>query len=833
MNRITTLTDDYTDGNIESVGALLVESMTGAELGYDTFNAQIDPTSKVPTIIKPSDADGIMSSDQLILGCRPYFSALTSDPAQYKYGRTVLYYHDNALIGKFYMRKCIRVKKHLYSISCVSAVGMLGKSKHYGGLYYTGNDTLSSVVADIIGGLVPYTMDETIANQKVYGWLPVATRRENLHQALFALGATVKKDASGDMFITVLSSDTTTKIPDSRIYTGGSVEYPDGVTKVSVLEHAYLNKSSSDEQTTLFEGSVILPDNPFISPKGASLLGMLVEFSEPMHDLSVDNGAILESGINYAIVSATGSATLTGHKYTHTTVERFKGDVNADEDNTVTVTDATLVSRANSSNVVERLYSYYTSAKTVKIDLVSRGERAGDAVSFTDPYGDATSGLISELTLTGSHVLKGGATIIADYAPTWGNDYTDVIVVTSSQTVTLPEGATKCRAVLIGGGHGGSVGGTGGNGEKAASGGYKKGGAGGLPGEAGSGGRVLEPIIGENCGGMSFVCVIGSGGVGGTQSNPQGSAGTASTMAYSKDGDPIVLTSDDGAPSYSGFQDFLSPASVYGAPGNSGSPGAKGGGSDGAAGEIVYNGVTYTGGAKKGDTSTEIGGSDSGTLVSGSRWTSYTPAIYLTVTYEASGNSVTFNATVSKPSSYYEYTIYIKITLGGSSRTISLQGDKSSGWTSMSGSCTISGSGSCSVVMWASGGDRTSQTTMYSGYVDASEPYTRTYHYGYGSGAVVAANGESTVGKAGTKALAGAAGVNATVAGTDATVRGCGGNGGNGGSGGGAGGYYQDSDGSSTRYYDGGVGGLGSDGGDGADGIILIYYGTEAENVSD
>ena len=43
MNRITTLTDDYTDGNIESVGALLVESMTGAELGYDTFNAQIDP----------------------------------------------------------------------------------------------------------------------------------------------------------------------------------------------------------------------------------------------------------------------------------------------------------------------------------------------------------------------------------------------------------------------------------------------------------------------------------------------------------------------------------------------------------------------------------------------------------------------------------------------------------------------------------------------------------------------------------------------------------------------------------------------------------------------
>lgn len=825
MNKITTLSDNYTDEKIESVDVLLVESMTGAELGYDTLNAQVDPTTKTPTIIKPSDSDGIMSKDRLIIGCRPYFSALTSDPSQYKYGREVLYYHNNALIGKFYMQKCLRVKKHLYSISCVSAIGLLGKSKHYGGLYYTGTDTLASVVADIIGGLAPYTMDETIASQKIYGWLPVATRRENLHQVLFALGATIKKDASGDMFITVLSSDTTTEILDSRIYVGGSVEYSDGVTKVSVLEHAYLNKGTADEQTTLYDGAVALPEEPFLSPKGASVTGMLVEFSEPMHDLSVDTGSILESGVNYAIVSAPGSITLTGHRYTHTTVERFKGEANADEDNTVTVKDATLVSRANSNNVVDRLYSYYTSAKTIKIDIVSEGERAGDAVSFNDPYGDVTSGLISELTLSGSHVLKGGATIIADYAPTWGNDYTDVIIVTSSQTVTLPNDATKCRAVLIGGGHGGSLGGTGGDGEKA-SGGYKKGGIGGLPGDGGPGGRILEPIIGESCGGMSFVCTVGEGGRGGTQSNPKGDSGTESKMSYSKDGESVTLSSDNGAPSFSGFQDFLSPSNVYGAPGSSGEAGAKGGGTDGDAGSIVYNGVTYTGGDKKNDSSQELGGSGSGTLVNGSRWTSYSPAIYLTVDYSASNGSVYFDVSLSKPSGYYEYTIYVKISMGGSSKTLSFQ---STSWTSLSKSCTINGSGSCSIVMWASGGDRTAKTTMYSGSISASAPYTRTYHYGYGSGAVVAANGESTTTKNTTNALVGANGVNATIPGADATVRGCGGNGGNGGSGGGAGGYYQDSDDNYVKNYDGGPGGAGSDGGNGADGIILIYYGKDVE----
>ena len=819
MNKITTLSDNYTDEKIESVDVLLVESMTGAELEYDTLNARIDPTHKLPTIIKPADTDGIMSSDSLILGCRPYVSILASNPTQYKYGRAVLYYHNDILIGKFFMQKCIRVKKNLYSISCVSGIGLLGKSKHYGGLYYTGNDTFESVVNDIIGGIINYTIDDTIKKQKVYGWLPIATRRENLHQVMFAMGATIKKDENGDVFITVLTTNTSKAIPDSRIYIGGSVEYPEVVTKVSVLEHAYLNKSTADEQTTLYEGSVVLPDEAFVSPKGQSLIGMIVEFSEPMHDLAVDTGEILESGVNYAIVTATGGIVLTGYKYTHTTVERFKGDDSADEDNTVTVTDATLVSRANSNNVVERLYSYYTSAKTVKIDIVNDGERAGDAVNFNDPYGDDTSGLISELSLVGSKVLKGSATVIAGYAPTWGNDYTDVIIVTSYQSVTLPTNATKCRAVLIGGGSGGAIGGTGGTGAQA-SGKYNAGGAGGSGGAGGAGGKIVEPIIGENCGGMTFNCVIGQGGSGGTTSNPTGSVGTDSSISYTQDGKTVDVSTANGAPSFSGFQDFLSPVNVYGAYGINGESGGSGGGSNGEPGVIVYNGTTYSGGTKRVDSQDEFGGDTSGTLVNDERWTNATPAIYLTVTYTASNGNVQFNVSVRKPSGWYEYAMYVKITLGGSSKTITLQKQT---WTSQSGSCNISGSGYCSVEMWASGGERTDVTTMYSGYIDASEPFIRTYHYGFGSGAVVAKNGTNNT------SISGAAGVAATVAGANATVRGCGGAGGNGGSGGGAGGWYQDSNTGSTRNYSGGVGGKGSAGGNGADGIILIYYGKEVE----
>lgn len=823
-NKLETLGDSYTDDKIMSVDVLLVESMTGAELEYDTLDASIDPTTKIPTILKPSDYSGIQTDDEdlMIIGCRPYISILLTDPKQYKYGQPVIYEHNNSMVGKFYMQKCTRIKKDLYSISCVSGVGLLNKSKHYGGMY-TGSTTFADAVDDIIGSIVPHTIDPTIARQRVYGWLPISTRRENLHQLLFSLGATIKKDADGDLFITVLSSSTPTEIEDKRIYLGGKVEYPDKVTKVSVIEHAYLNKGSSDEQATLFDGVVTIPDEPFTSPKGATVSGMMVEFSEPMHDLEISTSPsdIIESGVNYAIINSTGSVVLTGKKYTHTTVEKFMGDANADEDNTVTVTDATLVSRANSESVVERLYSYYTSAKTIDMSIVVGNERAGDAVSFNDPYEDKTSGLLSELSMHGSRILKGNAKIIADYLPTWGNDYTDVILVTTSGSVTLPTDASKCRAVLIGGGNGGSAGGTGGSGEAGYN-GYKNGGAGGIGGIGGTGGRILESIIGDECGGMTFNCTIGTGGAGGTSSSPNGADGTPTTMYYIQDGARKELSTVAGKKSPSGFQNFLDLDQVFGYYGEDGIAGARGGGIDGDSGSITYNGNTYSGGTKKDDTTgSGGGGATSGYVVYNERWTNYAPELRLTVSYTVTSGGASFTATVTKESgSFYEYTMYIEISMGGSSQTIQLQ-KSGTGWTSVSGSCSLYGSGYCTVRMKASGGDRTSWTTMGSTSIYYSEPYTITYHYGYGSGAVVAQNGAD--GSTSTSNMIGANGVPSTISGANATVRGCGGAGGNGGSGGGAGGWSSYSIGGG-RGFNGGSGGAGSNGGNGADGIILIYY---------
>ena len=807
MNKITTLSDIYEEDRIESVDALLVESMTGSGLEYDTLKAVV---------------------------------RAEIDPKQYKFGRPVYYYHDGKRIGKFFMQKCIRVKKDAYSISCMSAIGLLGKSKHYGGVYFSGEDTFATVVADILGGIVPYTIDATIANQKVFGWLPVATRRENLHQLLFAMGATIKKDIDGDMYFTVLSRTITKNVPDSRIYIGGSVTYPDQVSKVSVLEHAYIMKTTEEERETLYDGIVELPDLSFKSPKGQTLRGMLVEFTEPMHTLSIEGGEILESGANYAIiVSFEENAVLTGYRYTHTTVERFKGDEFAEEDNTVTVKDATLVSRANSNNVVDRLYSFYTSAKTIKMDIVVEDERAGDAVSFRDPFDEDTVGIISELYLVGSNVLKGSAEIVADFAPTWGNDYTDVIVVSKSEKVELPIYAKKVRAVLIGGGHGGARGGTGGNGE-VADGKYRRGGAGGAGGLGGNGGKVSEPVIAEYGDGLIVDCKIGTGGAGGTAENPSGESGTASTITYRKDGEEVVVSSDSGYPSYSGFQDFLHPLNVYGARGADGVKGADGGGSNGNAGNVTHEEVIYIGGGKISDKTENCNdGFDAiykqpyvyktpdTSGVAGLEHV-YNPELLITVSPVGielddfdepvfTGVSIT----VDKALGMYRGQLLFYVDRH-KTWSLDLSGIKPETFSTADYTHSTIYEIRVKERLYADSdwGEDTAPYTILC-RIDARDFYNAnlTYRYGYGSGATVAVNGIN-----GTE-MVGANGVDSDINGEDAVVLGSGGNGGNGGSGGGAGGFVENSANESFINYAGGVGGKGSNGGAGADGVILIYHG--------
>ena len=422
------------------------------------------------------------------------------------------FFHDDEQMGIFYVQKVSRTSINTYHFACTSTVGLLDETYHDGGIY-TG-ETVKEVCEDICYPLTVYTKTN-LQNIKLYGWLPIATRRENLTQVLFAIGATFKVDFDGAIRIEGLWSGEASAIDAGEIYASGTVDYATPVTEVIVTEHAY--SQSATETTELF--------------KGTTSAGDKITFDEPCYDLAASGFSILASGANWATVSA-GSGVLMGKKYTHVTrqvMQQIKPktrELVTQSDNTVKVENATLVSLVNATAVAERLAEYYSHNERINYKIATKREIPGDVVKIAHPYGGTVSGCIESADITVSGKLAAEESVLIDYFPPdiGVQEYYDTVeVLTESGTWTVPENVTSIRVVLIGGGSGGSSGCEGEDGKNAYNGGA--GGKGGIAGAGGMGGKVYSVEMNVTPG-TNYAVQIGAGGKGGVYSAGDSVAGT-------------------------------------------------------------------------------------------------------------------------------------------------------------------------------------------------------------------------------------------------------------------------------------------------------------------
>lgn len=494
------------------------------------------------------------------------------------------FFHDDEQMGIFYVQKISRTSINTYHFACTSTVGLLDETYHDGGIY-TG-ETVREVCTDICSPLTCY-VKSNIANIKLYGWLPIATRRENLAQVLFAVGATLKVDYNGAIRIEGLWDGQSSEITASEMYAGGSVEYATPVTEVVVTEHAY--SQSATETTELF--------------KGTTSAGDKITFDEPCYDLVASGFSILASGANWATVSA-GSGVLTGKKYTHVTrqvMQQIKPktrELVTQSDNTVKVENAMLVSLANATAIAERLAEYYSHNERINNRIAIKREIPGDVVQIAHPYGGTVSGFIESVDITVSGKLAAEESVLVGYKPQdiGKQEYYDTVeVLTEDGTWTVPENVTSARIVLIGGGGGGSCGNKGADGEKGGMGGMGTGGAGGAGGTGGTGGKIYSAEI-KVTPGDSFSAQIGVGGTGGVYSdeaNTSGALGTDTTFG--------TMTSANGSSADIGFTDPVN-AKTYAKTGDTGRNGGNGGNggtldsTEALKGKNGENVLEYTGG---------------------------------------------------------------------------------------------------------------------------------------------------------------------------------------------------------------------------------------------
>lgn len=495
----------------------------------------------------------------------------------------VTYFYQDNKRGTFYLQNVTQVAWNKYDLYATSAIGLLLKRVHRGGIY---SGTSAESLLSSICGPIPFRMQTRFSSSKLYGWLPyvkppASSARDNFMKVLFALGATVTEDLDGALKIEELWDGVSGDAQKNRMGQGASVIREGKVTSVSLIEHQWVQ---GGDQTDLFEGT--------------AAQGTEIVFDEPMYNLTASGFSILERGANYAKLSA-GSGTLRGTAYVNNTRLIETKILNSSTENVISVEDQTLISLVNSSGAAKRLANYYKCLETIDAPLVYNLENPGELLTTYHPFDKTNvSACIKTEEITMSNKLKSQSTLLVGFThirQEGSESYEYHVVLTGSGTFTFPEGTTSARAVLIGAGGAGFDGSPGGDSTETwedeeikttrinltapttsasdssnvSNRGAGTPGNGGAGGAAGTPGKVYEVTFSPSSGSrISYAC-----GVKGTSNGALGGATTFGSYS-----------SNSGSTSSAGYTDIIT-GITYAKSGDSGADGGKGG--SGADGERV------------------------------------------------------------------------------------------------------------------------------------------------------------------------------------------------------------------------------------------------------
>lgn len=517
----------------------------------------------------------------------------------------VTYFYQDNKRGTFYLQNVTQVAWNKYDLYATSAIGLLLKRVHRGGIY---SGTSAESLLSSICGPIPFRMQTRFSSSKLYGWLPyvkppASSAQDNFMKVLFALGATVTEDLDGALKIEELWDGVSGDAQKNRMGQGASVIREGKVTSVSLIEHQWVQ---GGDQTDLFEGT--------------AAQGTEIVFDEPMYNLTASGFSILERGANYAKLSA-GSGTLRGTAYVHNTRLIETKILNSSTENVISVEDQTLISLVNSSGAAKRLANYYKCLETIDAPLVYNLENPGELLTTYHPFDKTNvSACIKTEEITMSNKLKSQSTLLVGFTPIrqeGSESYEYHVVLTGSGTFTFPEGTTSARAVLIGAGGAGFDGSPGGDSTETwedeeikttrinltapttsasdssnvSNRGAGTPGNGGAGGAAGTPGKVYEVTFSPSSGSrISYAC-----GVKGTSNGALGGATTFGSYS-----------SNSGSTSSAGYTDIIT-GITYAKSGDSGADGGKGGsGADGeSVGDVSGGKQEPSGSATRSDSDTQ------------------------------------------------------------------------------------------------------------------------------------------------------------------------------------------------------------------------------------
>jgi len=327
------------------------------------------------------------------------FTVNTKDPVPYMFlkRQPLRIRYDNMRMGTYYIDKSTKYADRKYSIEAIDKIGVIDASDEFmGGMYV--NITADELINKIIGGVFDVEIDESLKNIFINGWLPVMKKREALAQVALAIGAII--DATRTDYIKISPvpelGETSHIIGKDRVYQSSSADIEFPYTGIELIEHNFTAGTAYSVRE--------LYKDIFTGEK-------TVRFSEPASNLTIENGTIIYSNANYAVINSPSPLNyciLSGRPYidsqSSVIIKKDMGnEIEGSQERIEKIENGYLVNKNNSQAVAQRLYEYYLRGNVFDGDFLAdtEAEKIGDVVKIATVFeeDDYILGQIEKLTL--------------------------------------------------------------------------------------------------------------------------------------------------------------------------------------------------------------------------------------------------------------------------------------------------------------------------------------------------------------------------------------------------------------------------------------------------
>ena len=317
-------------------------------------------------------------------------------PFDFQKRQLIQLFFDKQIFGNFYLKSGAKKNKNEHSIVSEDAISILDTNDFVGGIY--DGTLVTQVIADIFNKEeISYYVDDELSNKKIYGYIPYCTKREALALVCFSIGAIVNTSFDDRVFIYPLRTEKERNISLSEIYSQPSlsVEHEDVVTGINLTVHSYSKVIDDNLKQELFNEVL----------NGETML----TFDGPQHTFEIVGGTISNSGPNFCVIKGTGAQVkLTGYSYNHQTqvITMENKDVTRNK-KYVDVEDVTTVTSSNASDILNRLYSYYSNSEKVTATILMGENEVGSVIDIDTEFDGIKSGIIKSADLSFTSEVKG------------------------------------------------------------------------------------------------------------------------------------------------------------------------------------------------------------------------------------------------------------------------------------------------------------------------------------------------------------------------------------------------------------------------------------------